>query len=247
MRHVEHPTARLVVAGPAVDAVADDPEAAGVLAETRSVWRHLPSADRARVQLASLPMTNLDENALIVNALQRQASVIVKKSLQEGFGLGITEGMWKARPVVATRVGGQADQIVDGETGILLDDPADLEGFGVAVERLLRDTERGAALGRRGRERVRERYLADRHFIGWTRILADTIASQHDLRRELGGARFSELRIDAAEIHARHGEQNPDDATPTTRDNHAVHIALPTEGAPARQQSRVRSEVTDRC
>ena len=178
--HVEHPAARLVVAGPAVDAIADDPEAAGVLAETRRVWTQLPFADRTRVQLACLPMVDLDENALIVNALQRQASVIVKKSLQEGFGLGITEGLWKSRPVIATRVGGQADQIIDGETGILLDDPADLEGFGAAIDMVLDAADGGAALGRRGRERVRERYLADRHYIGLARIIADTIASRPD-------------------------------------------------------------------
>jgi trehalose synthase len=131
-------------------------------------------------------MADLDENELIVNALQRQASVIVKKSVQEGFGLGITEGMWKVRPVIATRVGGQADQIIDRETGILLDNTADLEGFGAAVAMLLDDTEGGAARGRRGRERGRGRYLADRHFIGWTRTIADTIASRphpRELRR----------------------------------------------------------------
>jgi trehalose synthase len=58
-------------------------------------------------------MSDLDQNSLIVNALQRSAAVIVKKSLQEGFGLGVTEGLWKARPVVATRVGGHQDQVAE--------------------------------------------------------------------------------------------------------------------------------------
>ena len=67
-------------------------------------------------------MDDLDENAAMVNALQRSATVIVQKSLVEGFGLTVAEGMWKAKPVVASRVGGIIDQVVPG-TGILLDDP----------------------------------------------------------------------------------------------------------------------------
>ena len=93
---------------------------------------------RERVQVAALPMPDLDENALIVNALQREAAVVVKKSLQEGFGLGVTEGMWKAKPVVATRVGGHQDQIEHGRSGLLVDDPADLPAFAAAVDRAAR-------------------------------------------------------------------------------------------------------------
>ena len=63
------------------------------------------------------------ENAAIVNALQRRADVVVQKSIAEGFGLTVAEAMWKARPVVASRIGGIQDQIVDGESGMLLDDP----------------------------------------------------------------------------------------------------------------------------
>jgi trehalose synthase len=134
-------------------------------------------------------MDDLEENALIVNALQRQASIIVKKSLKEGFGLGVTEGMWKARPVIATRVGGHQDQIIDGTTGILVDDPTDRAAFGAAVDALLCDRVRAAALGRHARERVRERYLADRHFAGWMRIIAAAIALRSPGRPTLVGVR----------------------------------------------------------
>lgn len=107
----------LDVGGPATNAVANDPEARRVLGETRTAWEALPRSQRARIDLAVLPMVDLDENALMVKALQRRAAVIVKKSLQEGFGLGVTEGMWKARPVVATRVGGHQDQIEHRRNG----------------------------------------------------------------------------------------------------------------------------------
>src|SRR5205085_1282035 len=82
--------------------------------------------DRRRVHLASLPMGDVEENAAIVNALQRHADVVVQKSLAEGFGLTVAEAMWKQRPVVASQIGGIQDQIVDGESGMLIADPRDL-------------------------------------------------------------------------------------------------------------------------
>ena len=93
-----------------------------------------------RVHLACLPMTDIEENAAIVNAIQRRATVVVQKSLAEGFGLTVAEAMWKARPVVASRVGGIQDQIVDGESGILIDDPRDLGQFGAGDRRAARET-----------------------------------------------------------------------------------------------------------
>ena len=145
--HVEDPRAFLVLAGPEVGVVADDPEAAHVLTEVNLAWRSLAPPRRERVQVAALPMADLEENALVVNALQREAAVIVKKSLQEGFGLGVTEGMWKAKPVVATRVGGHRDQIEHGRSGLLVDDPADLRAFAAAVDELLADPVLGLELG----------------------------------------------------------------------------------------------------
>ena len=71
-------------------------------------------------------MDDVDENAIIVNAVQRHATVVVQKSLVEGFGLTVTEAMWKSRPVVASAVGGIQDQIADGKEGLLLPDPHDL-------------------------------------------------------------------------------------------------------------------------
>ena len=156
--HVDEPRAFLVLAGPDTGVVADDPEGAHVLAETRAAWRGLPPRRRERVQVAALPMADLAENALIVNALQREADVIVKKSLQEGFGLGVTEGMWKAKPVVATRVGGHRDQIEHRRSGLLVDDPADLSGFATAIDEALADPVLGAR-ARSGRPRAGSRAL----------------------------------------------------------------------------------------
>jgi trehalose synthase len=170
--HVHHPAARLIVAGAAVGAVADDPEGGDVLARTRASWRALALRDRRRIDVVSLPMNDVDENGLIVNALQRNAAVIVKKSVQEGFGLGVTEGLWKARPVVATRVGGHQEQIEHGRTGLLVD-RGDAAGFGAAIDELLYDPELGRRLGAAGREHVRHRLLADRHFIDWMRVFIE--------------------------------------------------------------------------
>ncbi len=155
--------AHLLLAGPNTSGVADDPEAAHVLDETIEVWRGLPEAVRDRVHLVSLPTDDVEENAVMVNALQRHAAVIVQKSLQEGFGLTVTEAMWKGRPLLASAVGGIQDQIEDGHDGALLADPSDLAAYGSRLRELLAQPERAEALGRQARETVRERYLSVRH------------------------------------------------------------------------------------
>jgi trehalose synthase len=160
--HMAGDDAHLVLAGPSVEAVTDDPEGAEVLAEAREALEGLERPRRARVHLACLPMDDLEENAAIVNALQRRADVVVQKSLAEGFGLTVAEAMWKGRPVVASRIGGIQDQIVDGESGVLLNDPLDLEEYSAAVRRLLDDPAAAEAMGREARDRVRSHFLGVR-------------------------------------------------------------------------------------
>jgi trehalose synthase len=155
--------AHLLLAGPVVTGVADDPEAAEVLDECTALWRELPHAARSRVHLACIPMADPDENAAIVNAIQRSASVVVQKSLAEGFGLTVAEAMWKRKAVVASAVGGIVDQIEDDVHGLLVADPADLPEFGGAVESLLRDREHAAQLAQDARQRVIDEFLGDRH------------------------------------------------------------------------------------
>ena len=163
--------AQLVLAGPDVGAVSDDPEGAATFAEVVATWHALGEGARARIHLVSLPMVDVEENAVIVNALQRHAAVVVQKSLREGFGLTVTEAMWKGRPVVASQIGGIQDQIVDGEHGLLLPDPTDLEAFGALLRRLLTDPPFAERLGKNARERVREHYLGVRHLIQYAELL----------------------------------------------------------------------------
>jgi trehalose synthase len=162
--------AHLVLAGPAVAAVTDDPEGAEVLAAVAAQRGQLPSAIRRRVHLALLPMDDPEENAAIVNALQRRSDVVCQKSLAEGFGLTVAEAMWKSRPVVASRVGGIQDQIVDGETGILVES-RDLQAFGHAVASLLGDPGRAAQIGTRAHQRIREAFLGPRHLTQYVDLL----------------------------------------------------------------------------
>jgi trehalose synthase len=155
--------AHLMLVGPDVSGVTDDPEGAAVLAECRALWRTVPDSIRGRVHLASIPMDDVDENAIIINALQRHAYLVVQKSLVEGFGLTVTEAMWKARPMIASRVGGIQDQIVHERDGLLLDDPYDLDALAAAMARLLDDRELADRLGAAGRARVHDQFLGDRH------------------------------------------------------------------------------------
>jgi trehalose synthase len=165
--HVRDSRSRLVMVGPDVEAVDDDPEGAEVLGEVRAAWKELPPAVRSRVHLVSLPMDDLDENAAMVNALQRRADVLVQKSVAEGFGLTVAEAMWKAKPVVAGRVGGIQDQIVDGQSGVLVDDPRNLAAVGAAIDGLLADPDRAERIGRAARERVIEEFLQIRRLVDY--------------------------------------------------------------------------------
>jgi trehalose synthase len=174
----------LMLVGPEVSGVSDDPEGAVVLAECRRLWRGLDDRQRPRVHLVCLPMDDLDENAHLVNAIQRRSSVMVQKSLVEGFGLTVTEAMWKGAPVIASAVGGILDQITDGDQGLLLADPRDLAAFGHALVRLLNDPALGERLGAAAHERVLQDFVGDRQleayvelFVGLSR--ADSSGQSH--------------------------------------------------------------------
>jgi trehalose synthase len=161
--------AHLVLAGPETSGVADDPEADGVLRACRDDWQRFPEDLRRRIHLACVPMADGDEAAAIVNALQRHATVVVQKSFAEGFGLTVTEAMWKSRPVVGGAVGGIVDQIVPGETGWLVD-PHDLDDYARAVCSLLLDPPGAERMGAAGRERTVSEFLGDRHLERWAAL-----------------------------------------------------------------------------
>ena len=164
-----HSDAHLVLAGPESSGVADDPEADDVLRDCLEAWKQLPEASRARIHLACVPMTDGDEAAATVNALQRHAAVVAQKSFAEGFGLTVTEAMWKERPVVGSAVGGIVDQIVHGETGFLVD-AYDLDEYARAVCTILDDQPVALLMGRAGRNRVRDEFLGDRHLEQWAHL-----------------------------------------------------------------------------
>ncbi|HEV8555673.1 MAG TPA: glycosyltransferase [Actinophytocola sp.] len=178
VRHVlPHSDAHLVYAGPSVEAVADDPEGQSVLGEAKARFAALPRQARERVHLVTLPMTDLEENAVIVNALQRRADVTVQKSIAEGFGLTVAEAMWKGRPVVASRIGGIQDQIEDGRSGRLVD-AQDLAAYGRAVVDLLADPDLARAMGRQARHRVRNGFLGTRSLLQYIALFERLVTGQ---------------------------------------------------------------------
>jgi trehalose synthase len=98
--------------------------------------------------------------------------VVLQKSLAEGFGLTVAEAMWKRRPVIGSRVGGIAEQIVDGECGFLVD-PRDPRALAQAVLRLLGDRDLAARFGAAAHERVRSNYLGVLRLAEYGELLAE--------------------------------------------------------------------------
>ena len=122
-------------------------------------------------------MVDADENAVVVNALQRRADVIAQKSLAEGFGLTVAEAMWKGRPVVASQIGGIREQIEDGHTGFLVD-PRDLRTFGERVSELLDDPHGAERMGGAAQTRVRDLFLGPRHLGQYVELLERILSPQ---------------------------------------------------------------------
>ncbi|MER6011891.1 glycosyltransferase [Streptomyces bluensis] len=154
--------ATLTLAGPEVDGVADDPDAGQEFARCLEFWRTLEPSVRARVQLVCLPMHNPHANAAVVNALQRHATVVVQKSLSEGFGLTLTEAMWKSQAVVASGVGGLRYQLTQQPESIV-EDPHDLVTFAGKVRRFLAGSTDRVRSGEHARDRVHREFLLDTH------------------------------------------------------------------------------------
>ena len=161
-RVLERVDCRLVLAG---NLATDDPE--GI-----EVYEHVKSLAAPMIESGQLIML-IGANDIEINALQRVSSVILQKSLSEGFGLTVSEAMWKQTPVVAGRVGGIPLQVIDGETGLLVD-PTDFDQCADRVVTLLTDRPMAEEMARKGKEYVREHFLI-------TRLLADDLELLHDL------------------------------------------------------------------
>ena len=106
-----------------------------------------------------------------MNAFQSQADVVIQKSTREGFGLTVSEALWKARPFIGGDVGGIPLQVQDGETGYLVSRPRSAPS---APLEILREPELGKRLGRAGKEHVRKHFLTPRLLRDWLRIFSDS-------------------------------------------------------------------------
>jgi trehalose synthase len=116
-------------------------------------------------------LNNLNNvGAIEVNAFQSQADVVIQKSRREGFGLTVSEALWKARPFIGGDVGGIPLQVQDGETGFLVSSPEDCAERAL---RILREPDLGKRLGRSGKEHVRKHFLTPRLLRDWLRIFKD--------------------------------------------------------------------------
>lgn len=135
---------QLVLAG---GGASDDPEGAVVLAEV-----HEAAAGDSDIHILDLPPWSNTE----INALQRSSTIIIQKSLKEGFGLTVTEGLWKKKPVVASAVGGIPTQVIHKHTGMLAHS---VEGTAYQIRFLLSNPAIAARLGEQGHEHVREHFL----------------------------------------------------------------------------------------
>jgi len=168
--------AHLILAGPDVSSVSDDPEGQVVLQNVTEQWRGLPAQQRARVSIVCLSMDDPEENAIVVNALQRHAQIIVQKSVKEGFGLTVTEAMYKGKPVVASAVGGIVDQIRPGVDGYLVA-PHDLVAAGRAIAELLADPAAGARMGEQGHAAAVTEFMPDTSLLAWAQVLDQVVSS----------------------------------------------------------------------
>jgi trehalose synthase len=122
-----------------------------------------------------------------VNAFQRASAVVIQKSLREGFGLVVSESLWKGTPVVAGRAGGIPLQMADGAGGILVDT---VEACASAMVELLRDPDRAREAGRRGRERVRQQFLLPRLLLNELQLMLALAAERAaGTARETSGPR----------------------------------------------------------
>jgi trehalose synthase len=135
---------QLVLAG---GGASDDPEGAAVLAEVREA-----AAGDTDIHVLDLPPWSATE----INALQRGSTIVIQKSLREGFGLTVTEALWKKRPVVASAVGGIPTQVIHKHTGLLAHS---VEGTAYQIRFLLSNPAIAARLGEQGHEHVREHFL----------------------------------------------------------------------------------------
>lgn len=169
---------RLVLAGPDPASVDDDPEGKEVLAELCAAYAALPPHLQNDIAMISLPMSSTKNNALIVNALQRCSDVVAQNSIQEGFGLTVTEPMWKRAALMGSCAVGIRQQIRPGLDGLLVKNPEDKEEIAQVLDTLLSDQAKREAFGRSAQQRVHDNFLVFTQMARWLELLDNTIAAR---------------------------------------------------------------------
>jgi len=164
----ENVDCRLVLAG---NMATDDPEGFEIFEQVREKAGDLiDSGDVIFLTGAS---------DIVINALQRSSAVVIQKSLREGFGLTVSEALWKGTPVVASQVGGIPLQVIDGEGGFLVE-PTDIDGCAEKVTILLEDRNLAREMGEFGREHVREHFLVTRLLGHYLALLSEVCGNRTD-------------------------------------------------------------------
>ncbi|MDX1622908.1 MAG: glycosyltransferase [Gemmatimonadota bacterium] len=168
---------RLVLAGPDPSSIKDDPESQEVFASLVDEYVGLEPAIQDDIAIVCLPMESRRENALMVNALQRASTLVAQNSLREGFGLTVTEAMWKHVPVLSnSRACGPRQQVRDGLDGRMVADPEDEEELRIALESMLADPAGRDAWGRSAQRRAHEEFLVFTQIRRWFELLAWVLA-----------------------------------------------------------------------
>ena len=157
---------RLILCG---SMAGDDPE--GI-----KIYENVEREASKLIKKGDVILLNVDNN-ILVNILQRVSAVIIQKSIREGFGLTITEALWKGTPVVASNVGGIPLQITDGKNGFLFE-PNDLDGFAKKIVEILKDPESFKEIGKRGKESVKNNFLITRLLGDYLDLLNEIVECQ---------------------------------------------------------------------
>lgn len=164
---------RLVLAGPDPESIQDDPESREVFSELTSAYLDLEPAIQDDIAILALPMESRRENALMVNSLQRASTLVVQNSLREGFGLTVTEAMWKHIPVLSnSHACGPRQQVRDGLDGRLIADPENEDELREGIASMLADSVARDAWGRSAQRRAHEEFLVFTQIRRWFELLA---------------------------------------------------------------------------
>ncbi|MEW6115246.1 MAG: glycosyltransferase, partial [Thermodesulfobacteriota bacterium] len=159
------PGLQLVLAG---GGATDDPEGEAVVADVRAEANGDPD-----VHILQLPA----DAHLTINALQRASDFVMQKSVREGFGLTVTEALWKARPVIGGNCGGIRLQVVNHHTGFLVNTP---QGAALRIRHLLQRPEVAREMGSKGREFVRQNFLITRHLREYLSLMVALIMGDEE-------------------------------------------------------------------